>query len=76
MVGQNAGLEISNGKYPFQISDMHTYSLFSSNLCGYTLEDRYKGKVPMRLVMDFVKFESYAGNISANPLKFGHCKME
>ena len=71
MMGHNAGLEITEGKYPFQRTDIRTYN-FPQHSYGDTIQDIWQGEVPSRLIIGMVKSESYTGNFSKNPFMFEH----
>ena len=54
MMGHNAGLEISEGKYPFQRTDIQTFNI-ADNSYGTTIEDIWQGEVPSQLIISMVK---------------------
>ena len=45
MMGHNTGLEISEGKYPFQRTHNRTFNI-AENSYGTTIEDIWQGEVP------------------------------
>ena len=71
MMGHNAGLEISEGKYPFQRTDIQTFNI-AENSYGTTIEDIWQGEVPSWLIIGMVKSESYSGAYDLNPFRFEH----
>ena len=45
MMGHAKGLEIADGKYPFQRTDIRTFNI-AQNSYGDTLQDIWQGEVP------------------------------
>ena len=45
MIGHAKGLEIADGKYPFQRTDIRTFNI-AQNSYGNTLQDIWQGEVP------------------------------
>ena len=71
MMGHAAGLEITEGKYPMQRTDIRTFNI-SENSYGTTLEDIWQGEVPSCLTIGMVKSEAYSGAFDLNPFRFEH----
>lgn len=71
MMGHAAGLQITDGKYPFQRTDIRTFNI-AQNSYGDTLQDIWQGKVPSRLIVGMVKSSAYSGDFSLNPFHFEH----
>ena len=61
MMGHTAGLQITDGKYPFQRTDIRTFNI-AQNSYGDTLQDIWQGKVPSRLIVGMVKSSAYSGD--------------
>ena len=71
MMGHAAGLEITEGKYPMQRTDIRTFNI-SENSYRTTLEDIWQGEVPSHLIIGMVKSEAYSGAFDLNPFRFEH----
>ena len=71
MMGHAAGLEITEGKYPMQRTDIRTFNI-SENSYGNTLEDIWQREVPSCLIIRMVKSEAYSGVFDLNPFRFEH----
>ena len=71
MMGHAAGLEITEGKYPMQRTDIRTFNI-SENSYGTTLEDIWQEEVPSHLIIRMVKSEAYSGAFDLNPFRFEH----
>ena len=69
MSGHQAGLEISNGKYPMANTKIMAKVLPSGSY-GDTFEDLFNGLVPAKLIIGMVESEAYSGSFSKNPLQF------
>ena len=69
MWGHNAALAITDAKYPFQRTDIRSFSIPVGSY-GQSLQDIWQGEVPSRLVVGLVKSSAYAGDFKLNPYKF------
>ena len=75
MIGHQSAMDITPAKYPFQRTDIRTYNI-PMHSYGDTLEDIWQGEVPSKLIVGFVKSESYSGSFKSNPLWFEHFDLE
>lgn len=71
MLGHNVGMQITDAKYPFQRTDVRSFSIPVGSY-GESLQDIWQGEVPSRLVVGLVKSSAYAGDFKLNPYHFEH----
>lgn len=67
-------LDTTPAKYPYECTEIKTYTIAKGNF-SFKAENLFQGAVPSRLVVFFVKTNSYIGSYKLNPFNFVHQKL-